>query len=189
MKLTFRWYGDDDPVTLSHIRQIPQMSGIVSAIYDVPVGEVWSRESIAALKKKANDNGLAFEVVESVPVHEDIKLGNENAPRLIENYCENVRRLGEAGVKYICYNFMPVFDWLRRAANSRSLLFTECTVSSTAHLTQMQQVTSSVTGSIIRVMISTWHLFLPMQVTSTMSLSTRQHLRSISTSMLLPAVM
>lgn len=113
MKLTFRWYGDDDPVTLSHIRQIPQMSGIVSAIYDVPVGEVWSRESIAALKKKANDNGLAFEVVESVPVHEDIKLGNENAPRLIENYCENVRRLGEAGVKCICYNFMPVFDWLR----------------------------------------------------------------------------
>ncbi len=113
MKLTFRWYGDDDPVTLSHIRQIPQMSGIVSAIYDTPVGEVWSRESIAAMKKKANDNGLAFEVVESVPVHEDIKLGNENAPRLIENYCENVRRLGEAGVKCICYNFMPVFDWLR----------------------------------------------------------------------------
>lgn len=113
MKLTFRWYGDGDPVTLSHIRQIPQMTGIVSAIYDTPVGEVWSRESIAAMKKKANDNGLAFEVVESVPVHEDIKLGNENAPRLIENYCENVRRLGEAGVKCICYNFMPVFDWLR----------------------------------------------------------------------------
>ena len=113
MKLTFRWYGDDDPVTLSHIRQIPQMTGIVSAIYDTPVGEVWSRESIAAMKKKANDNGLAFEVVESVPVHEDIKLGNANAPRLIENYCENVRRLGEAGVKCICYNFMPVFDWLR----------------------------------------------------------------------------
>ena len=113
MKLTFRWYGDDDPVTLSHIRQIPQMTGIVSAIYDTPVGEVWSRESIAAMKKKANDNGLAFEVVESVPVHVDIKLGNENAPRLIENYCENVRRLGEAGVKCICYNFMPVFDWLR----------------------------------------------------------------------------
>ncbi len=113
MKLTFRWYGDGDPVTLSHIRQIPQMTGIVSAIYDTPVGEVWSHESIAAMKKKANDNGLAFEVVESVPVHEDIKLGNENAPRLIENYCENVRRLGAAGVKCICYNFMPVFDWLR----------------------------------------------------------------------------
>ena len=113
MKMTFRWYGDSDPVTLDHIRQIPEMTGIVSAIYNVPAGGVWSRESIAELKKKANDKGLEFEVVESVPVPEDIKLGNEKAPQLIENYCENVRRLGEAGVKCICYNFMPVFDWLR----------------------------------------------------------------------------
>lgn len=113
MKLTFRWYGDNDPVTLDHIRQIPTMSGIVSAIYDVPAGGVWSEESIAALKKKANDKGLEFEVVESVPVPEDIKLGTDKAPQLIANYCENVRRLGKAGVKCICYNFMPVFDWLR----------------------------------------------------------------------------
>ena len=89
------------------------MSGIVSAVYSVPAGGVWSRESIAELKDKANSNGLEFEVVESVPVPEDIKLGNQNAPRLIDNYCENIRRLGEAGVKCICYNFMPVFDWLR----------------------------------------------------------------------------
>ena len=108
MKLTFRWYGDNDPVTLDNIRQIPKMSGIVSAIYDVPAGEVWSNESIAELKRKANEKGLAFEVVESVPVPEEIKFGGENAPRLIENYCENVRRLGKAGVKCICYNFMPV---------------------------------------------------------------------------------
>lgn len=113
MKMTFRWYGDQDPVTLEKIRQIPKMTGIVSAVYDVAPGGVWSRESIAALRKKAEDNGLEFEVVESVPVPEDIKLGNEKAPALIENYCENVRRLGEAGVKCICYNFMPVFDWLR----------------------------------------------------------------------------
>lgn len=113
MKLTFRWYGDSDPVTLEKIRQIPTMSGIVSAVYDVAPGGVWSRESIADLKKKANDAGLEFEVVESVPVPEDIKLGNEKAPQLIENYCENIRRLGEAGVKCVCYNFMPVFDWLR----------------------------------------------------------------------------
>lgn len=113
MKLTFRWYGDNDPVTLDHIRQIPTMSGIVSAVYDVPAGEVWSVDSINDLKKKANDKGLSFEVVESVPVHEDIKLGNRNAKHLIDNYCENIRRLGKAGVKVICYNFMPVFDWLR----------------------------------------------------------------------------
>lgn len=113
MKMTFRWYGDNDPVTLDKIRQIPTMSGIVSAIYDVPVGDVWSNESITALKNKIIASGLEFEVVESVPVHEDIKLGNANAKKWIENYCENIRRLGKAGVKVICYNFMPVFDWLR----------------------------------------------------------------------------
>lgn len=113
MKMTFRWYGDDDPVTLTKIRQIPRMTGIVSAVYDVKPGGVWSEESINAIKQKAEANGLEFEVVESVPVPEDIKLGNEKAPQLIENYCENVRRLGKAGVKCICYNFMPVFDWLR----------------------------------------------------------------------------
>ena len=134
MKMTFRWYGDNDPVTLDHIRQIPEMTGIVSAIYNVPAGGVWSRESIAELKKKANDKGLEFEVVESVPVPEDIKLGNEKAPQLIENYCENVRRLGEAGVKCICYNFMPVFDWLRselehaHADGSNGLAYDEETV-------------------------------------------------------------
>ncbi len=113
MKLTFRWYGADDPVTLEQISQIPTMSGIVSAVYDVKPGGVWGTGSIEKIKADAAAHGLAFEVVESVPVPEDIKLGNENAPRLIENYCENVRRLGKAGVKCICYTFMPVFDWLR----------------------------------------------------------------------------
>ena len=104
MKLTFRWYGPDDPVTLNEIRQIPCMSGIVSAVYSTPVGEVWPEDAIASLKRQAEENGLSFEVVESVPVHEEIKLGGKDAPRLIENYCENVRRLGRAGVKVICYN-------------------------------------------------------------------------------------
>ena len=113
MKMTFRWYGESDPVTLENISQIPHMSGIVSAVYDVPVGEVWPNESIAKMKEQAAAHGLEFEVVESVPVPEEIKLGSEKAPELIENYCENVRRLGTAGVKCICYNFMPVFDWLR----------------------------------------------------------------------------
>ena len=134
MKMTFRYYGADDPVTLTAISQIPTVRSIVSAIYDVPAGGVWSRESIAALKKAAADHGLEFEVVESVPVPEDIKLGNEKAPALIENYCENVRRLGEAGVKCICYNFMPVFDWLRSelhrpaADGSNSLAYDEAAV-------------------------------------------------------------
>ncbi len=113
MKMTFRWYGDSDPVSLSYISQIPMMSGIVSAVYDVPVGEVWPQARIDAIKDAAHQHSLAFEVVESVPVHEHIKLGAPDADHLIDVFCEKVRRLGAAGVKVICYNFMPVFDWLR----------------------------------------------------------------------------
>lgn len=113
MKLTFRWYGPGDSISLQKIRQIPGMSGVVSAVYDVPPGSLWPEDRIEALRKAAEENGLAFEVVESVPVHEEIKLGGEKAAQLIEVYAENIRRLGRAGVKCICYNFMPVFDWLR----------------------------------------------------------------------------
>ncbi len=141
MKMTFRWYGDKDPVTLEKIRQIPKMTGIVSAVYDVAPGGVWSYESIQALKEKALANGLEFEVVESVPVPEEIKLGSEKAPALIENYCENVRRLGAAGVRCICYNFMPVFDWLRselahpQQDGANALAYDEATVLSMNPLT------------------------------------------------------
>ncbi|WP_095173334.1 MULTISPECIES: mannonate dehydratase [Blautia] len=113
MKLSFRWYGEEDKVTLENIRQIPGMHSIVTAVYDVPVGEVWSRESIAKLKKQTKEAGLHFEVIESVPVHEDIKLGMPSRDRYIANYCENIKRLAEAGIQCICYNFMPVFDWTR----------------------------------------------------------------------------
>ena len=113
MKLSFRWYGEDDKVTLENIRQIPGMHSIVTAVYDVPVGEVWPEESIARLKNLVESNGLHFDVIESIPVHEDIKLGKPSRDRYIENYCENIRRVAKAGVKCICYNFMPVFDWTR----------------------------------------------------------------------------
>ena len=113
MKLSFRWYGEDDPIKIEYIRQIPSMDSIVTAIYDVPVGDVWSRESIKKLKDSVERAGLNFDVIESVPVHEDIKLGLPTRDRFIANYKENIRRLGEAGVKVICYNFMPIFDWTR----------------------------------------------------------------------------
>lgn len=141
MKLTFRWYGENDPVSLEKIRQIPKMSGIVSAVYDVPPGQVWSEESILKIKSLAIKNGLEFEVVESVPVAEEIKYGGENAPLLIENYCENLRRLAKHGVKCVCYNFMPVFDWLRSELEhqnedgSNSLAYNEETVLSLDPLT------------------------------------------------------
>ncbi|MGX6591937.1 mannonate dehydratase [Cetobacterium ceti] len=113
MKLSFRWYGDEDPVKLEYIKQIPTMDSIVTAIYDVPVGEVWDMEKIEKLKAKVENAGLNFDVIESVPVHEDIKLGIGNRDKYIENYKTNIRNLGKAGVKVICYNFMPVFDWTR----------------------------------------------------------------------------
>ncbi|WP_417069943.1 mannonate dehydratase [Niveibacterium terrae] len=113
MKMTFRWYGESDPVRLAYIRQIPGMTGIVSAIYDVPVGEVWPLDKLRALRARIAEAGLEFEVVESVPVHEDIKLGKPTRDALIANFAQNIRHCAAVGVKVICYNFMPVFDWTR----------------------------------------------------------------------------
>lgn len=114
MKMTFRWFGEqDDSIKLEYIRQIPGVTGVVGALYDVPVGEVWPLDKIFALKQVVNHAGLQLEVVESVNVHEDIKLGASSRDQYIENYKETIRNLAQAGVKVICYNFMPVFDWLR----------------------------------------------------------------------------
>lgn len=112
MKITFRWYGKEDPVTLSKIRQIPCVSDITTAVYK-PVGTVWEMAEIEKLKADCNQNRLSMEVIESIPVHEDIKLGKGRYKEYIENYKENIRRVGKAGVKCVCYNFMPVFDWTR----------------------------------------------------------------------------
>ena len=113
MKMVFRWYGLGDSIPLTYIRQIPGMTGVVTAVYDIPVGEVWQTERILALRDACRAAGLEMEVIESVPVHEDIKLGRPSRDRYIENYAATIENLGRAGVRCICYNFMPVFDWLR----------------------------------------------------------------------------
>jgi mannonate dehydratase len=114
MKMGFRWYGsDNDPIPLAHIRQIPGVSHVVSALYDIPAGEAWPAERIAALKAEIEAAGLAFEVVESVNVSDAIKIGRPERDRDIAHYITTIERLGQAGVKVICYNFMPVFDWIR----------------------------------------------------------------------------
>ncbi len=121
MKFTFRWYGEKDSITLEKIRQIPVIKGIVCSVYDTPPGEVWKRKDIAKIKQAAESNGLEFEVVESVPVHEDIKLGRvDTRDGYIDNYIETIKRLAEAGIKVICYNFMPVFDWMRSDLNKKN---------------------------------------------------------------------
>lgn len=134
MEMTFRWYGEDDPVSLEYIRQIPGVTGIVSAIYDIPVGEVWPYEKILELKNQIEAKGLHLSVIESVPVHEDIKMGCGNRDRYIENYCQTLRNLSKAGVDCVCYNFMPVFDWTRSelahplSDGSNALVYYEDTV-------------------------------------------------------------
>lgn len=113
MKMTFRWYGKDDPVTLEKIKQIPGVTGIVTAIYDIPVGQAWSYERIMQLKQEVEDAGFELSVIESVPVHEDIKMGCGKRDEYIANYCTTLRNLAKAGIDCVCYNFMPVFDWTR----------------------------------------------------------------------------
>lgn len=113
MKLSFRWYGTADPIRLEYIRQIPGMRSIVSAVYDVKPGRLWPEESLARIKAACEAQNLIFDVVESIPVPEDIKLGRPNRDELLEVYCENIRRCAKYGVKCVTYNFMPVFDWTR----------------------------------------------------------------------------
>lgn len=131
MQMSFRWYGETDPVSLDYIRQIPNMKGIVSAIYDIPVGEVWPVEKIRELKQQVEGAGLELSVIESVPVHEDIKMGKPTRDKYIENYKQTLRNLGQEGIPVVCYNFMPVFDWTRSDLNyeledgSHALIFDE----------------------------------------------------------------
>jgi len=114
MRMVFRWYGDgNDTVTLEQIKQIPGVEGIVWALHDVPVGEEWPMDKILAYQEKVKPYGLHLEVVESVNVHEDIKLGLPTRDMYIDNYKRTIEKLAKVGAKTICYNFMPVFDWVR----------------------------------------------------------------------------
>lgn len=120
MKLSFRWYGEQDPVCLQYISQIPGMRSVVSAVYDVRPGEVWPEESLEKIAEQCRAHGLVFDVVESIPVHEEIKLGRGRVEQLLGVYCENIRRCARHGIKCITYNFMPVFDWTRTALDKRA---------------------------------------------------------------------
>ena len=113
MDMTFRWFGADDPVSLEKIRQIPGVRGVVSALYDIAVGETWTADRLEQLAETIDKAGLRLAVVESIPVHEDIKLGRATRDRLIDNYAASIRGMGDVGVPVLCYNFMPVFDWTR----------------------------------------------------------------------------
>lgn len=112
MEKTWRWFGRKDKITLDMLRQIG-VEGIVTALHDVPNGEIWTPEAIADLKEYIESFGLRWSVVESLPVSESIKYGGADRDKLIENYKVSLANLGKAGIHTICYNFMPVLDWAR----------------------------------------------------------------------------
>jgi mannonate dehydratase len=112
MEKTWRWFGKKDPISLPMLRQIG-VEGIVTALYEVPNGEVWTPEAIAGVKNYIEAGGLRWSVVESLPVSEAIKYAGADRDRLIENYKASLANLGKAGLHTVCYNFMPVIDWVR----------------------------------------------------------------------------
>lgn len=135
MEMTLRWYGSAfDTVTLEQIRQIPGVTGVITTLYDTMPGEVWSQGRIHALKEEVEAWGLRIAGIESVNIHEDIKLGKPSREGLIANYIETLTNLGKEDIHLVCYNFMPVFDWTRtelarvREDGSRVLAYNQAKV-------------------------------------------------------------
>lgn len=112
MEKTWRWFGPNDKITLDMLRQIG-VEGIVTALHHIPNGEIWPEEEIVKMRDMIEAHGMRWSVVESLPVSESIKYGGIDRDRLIDNYKISLANLGKAGVKTICYNFMPVLDWTR----------------------------------------------------------------------------
>lgn len=112
LEKTWRWFGTGDKITLNEIRQVG-VEGIVTSLHHIPKGNVWEKTEILKMKKEIQEKGMRWSVAESLPVHEAIKYGGHEREQLIDNYIASVKNLGACGIDTVCYNFMPVIDWIR----------------------------------------------------------------------------
>ncbi len=156
MEMTLRWYGNKfDTVTLEQIRQIPGVSGVITTLYDTRPGEVWPRERIRALKEEVETAGLHISGIESVNVHDAIKVGSSDRDRYIANYIETLENLGKEDIHLVCYNFMPVFDWTRtelarkRPDGSTVLAYTQAAVDALDPEKMFDSIAGEMNGSVM----------------------------------------
>lgn len=156
MEMTLRWYGPGfDSVSLEQIRQIPGVKGVITTLYDIPAGEEWTRERVKNLKEIVEKSGLKISGIESVNIHDAIKIGTPDRDKYIENYIKSLEALGEEGIKMVCYNFMPVFDWTRtdlakmRPDGSTVLAYDQKVVDSIDPQTFFDQTTGNSNGFVM----------------------------------------
>ncbi|MCM1047858.1 MAG: mannonate dehydratase [Clostridiales bacterium] len=156
MEMTLRWYGSKfDTVTLEQIRQIPGVKGIITTLYDTQPGEVWQTERIRAMKKEVEAAGMHIAGIESVNIHDAIKVGSADRDTYIDNYIETLENLGKEDIHMVCYNFMPVFDWTRtelarkREDGSTVLAYTQEAVDALVPEKMFESIAGDANGSIM----------------------------------------
>ena len=156
MDMTLRWYGEgNDSVTLEQIRQIPGVTGVITALHDIPAGEAWTYEDVRKRKNEVEAKGLKLAGIESINVHEDIKIGLPTRDQLIENYRKSLEAVGKADIHLVCYNFMPVFDWTRtelarvRPDGSTVLAYTQAAVDAIDPEKMFESIAGDMNGTVM----------------------------------------
>ncbi len=154
--MTLRWYGSKfDTVTLKQIRQIPGVTGVITTLYDIPAGELWPRERIHELREEIEAAGLHISGIESVNIHDAIKIGSPDRDLYIDNYIETLKNLGEEDIHLVCYNFMPVFDWTRtelarvRPDGSTVLAYTQAAVDALDPEKMFESISGDTNGAVM----------------------------------------
>ncbi len=156
MEMTLRWYGSRfDTVTLKQIRQIPGVTGVITTLYDIPAGELWPRERIHELRLEIEEAGLHISGIESVNIHDAIKIGSPDRDLYIDNYIKTLKNLGEEDIHLVCYNFMPVFDWTRtelarvRPDGSTVLAYTQAAVDALDPEKMFESISGDTNGTVM----------------------------------------